>query len=292
MENNDSWVYYNGELYHAGVKGMSWGKHLPGTDWWKKTTQQYYQSNKIGAQKYKDVDEKGKVQFRTTYGNNVSTRDKIRANLNTAGQAAKDIYGYARAKASHVSRRLKNGYYGRQLKKTKLYKSASDFASKVSGKLSEFATNAWAEARNATRTYIAAAKGRRERLNVNSSMSFLDTIQNKQMEDAERSYTDGKVNGSVGNTINQFIQNAQYGIVKGINNYLKQMKLDDDVDRFLNKISGGKTRRSVTTYVKDNTVSKSAGPFNSNEQRSQQSYERNYETPEERQRRIQQNRVR
>lgn len=33
--NNDTWIYYNGELYHAGVKGMQWGKHLPGTTWWK-----------------------------------------------------------------------------------------------------------------------------------------------------------------------------------------------------------------------------------------------------------------
>lgn len=33
--NSGTWVYYNGELYHAGVKGMRWGFHLPGTDYWK-----------------------------------------------------------------------------------------------------------------------------------------------------------------------------------------------------------------------------------------------------------------
>ncbi len=35
MNDGTSWVYVNGELYHSGVKGMKWGKHLPGTDWWK-----------------------------------------------------------------------------------------------------------------------------------------------------------------------------------------------------------------------------------------------------------------
>lgn len=36
-----SWVYINGELYHAGVKGMKWGQHLPGTDWWKKISGEF-----------------------------------------------------------------------------------------------------------------------------------------------------------------------------------------------------------------------------------------------------------
>ena len=258
-ENGGQWVYMNGELRHAGVKGMHWYQHLPGTDWWKVAKRTYSNYMNKNTQKYKDVDEKGNATF-TTRG--PSKLQGVMATAKNVGRAAlASGKSYLKGEAR---------YYGQKLSKKarSAYTSASKFASQVSGKLSDFAKNAWSEARNATRTYIAAAKGRKDRVNVNSSMSFLDTLQNKQMDDAIRNYENGKINGSVGNTINQFIQNAQYGIVKGVNNYLKQMKLDDDVDRFLAKISGGKSRVSANRYIKDNTISKPSGSDNSNDKRN------------------------
>lgn len=289
-KNNDQWVYMNGELYHAGVKGMHWYQHLPGTDWWKvgKKYYQTYMNRNPNMVKSTYTDANGRDRAVTVTAPH-TTKQKLQGIAKAAGFAGRaalsSAKGYLRGEAR---------YYGQKLSKKarSAYTSASKFASQVSGKLSDFARNAWSEARNATRTYIAAAKGRKEKITVSSSMSYLDTLQNRQMDEAIQNYKDGKVNGSVGNTINQFIQNAQYGIVKGVNSYLKQMKLDDDVDRFLAKISGGKTRVSANRYIKDNTIAKPSSSYNSNAQRAEQSYERNYQSPEERRRANQQNRTR
>jgi len=83
-----SWVYVNGELYHVGIKGMQWGKHLPGTDWWRKTTN----SNMGGWRP----------------GGKYSLGERIVGNLKTAGQAAR-IYGQ--------KLRESPGYYARQVRK-------------------------------------------------------------------------------------------------------------------------------------------------------------------------------
>lgn len=264
-ENGGQWVYMNGELRHAGVKGMHWYQHLPGTDWWKvakRTYSNYMNKNTTTTQRpgYQYVD--GKM---VPYDSVTTRPSKLQGAIATAKNVGRAALASGKSYLKGEAR-----YYRQKLSKKarSAYTSASKFASQVSGKLSDFAKNAWSEARNATRTYIAAAKGRKDRVNVNSSMSFLDTLQNKQMDDAIRNYENGKINGSVGNTINQFIQNAQYGIVKGVNNYLKQMKLDDDVDRFLAKISGGKSRVSANRYIKDNTISKPSGSDNSNDKRN------------------------
>lgn len=265
MENNDSWVYYNGELYHAGVKGMSWGKHLPGTDWWKVATQKYYQTNKIGgSQKYKDVDEKGRTTFRTTYGNNVSTRDKIRANLNVAGQAAKlyggyisnnakalGRYGYNAAKtgATKAYNAAKTGatkaYNAVKNGTSKYWNAAKGFSSEKIAKLSEFAKQAYSEARKNVVNFFTIDDNELSRhehnmqmkLDPNMKLSQLDIFENKQLEDAVSLYRKGKENGSFGERVNYWIQNAQYGIVKGVNDYLKQIEMNDEVENFMSKFS-------------------------------------------------------
>ena len=275
---NRSWIYINGELYHAGVKGMQWGKHLPGTDWWKESVNSYYKNNNIGYNsggRVKDVDEKGRTTFRDanpTYGNNANFIQRAKANLYTAGKAAK-IYG----RKANLAGRILTKQAGAKIRKGayRAVRGVSKFVQNAPAQLSEFARNAWSEARTNVRKYMFVGSGNRQKVDVNSSMSFLDVVQNKQLDDAVKAYKNGKVDGSVGSTINQFIQNAQYGIVKGINNYLKSMKMDDDVDRFFNKISGGKSRLSVNRYVKDNTVKKPSGPYNSAEQRADKKNEQN-----------------
>lgn len=283
-----TWVYMNGELYHAGIKGMHWYQHLPGTDWWKlakRTYSNYMNKNTTTERRpgYQYVD--GKM---VPYEPQTKRPSKLKALYETGknvGRAAlASTKSYLKGEASYYSNKLKNSKAGQAVSKG--WQS-------VSGELSKFAQNAWGEIRGKTQAVFKSYKSQ-EKIdrNTNVNATFLDAFQSSQYGDALKNYTDGKSNGSVGNTINQFIQNAQYGIVKGVNTYLKKMGWDDEVDSFFNKITGGKSRTYANRYVKDNRITKPSTPYNGNEQRNEQRYEQSYETPEERKRRLQQERNR
>jgi len=212
-----TWVYMNGELYHAGVKGMHWYQHLPGTDYWK-VAKKFYSTYMNANKGEKEVDDKGNV---TVIRPGVS---RMQGLIRTAKHVGRRIVGdtkkYIQGEAS---------YYGNKAKTA---------LSKVSSDLKDFAKNAWGEIRGKTQAVFKSFKGQ-EKIDKNTSVkTLLDEFQSKQYNDAKQNYIDGKTNGSVGNTINQFIQNAQFGIVKGINNYLKKMGWDDEVDSFLGKMTG------------------------------------------------------
>lgn len=212
---NGKWVYMNGELYHWGIKGMKWGRHLPGTDWWKETT--------------------------------ASNGGGILGNIKTAGKAL-GKYGHM---VNLQGRSIKNEAKTK-LQQTKAYKygvagklaaenavnSAKNTASKVSGQLSEFSSKLYESVRNAVRAAQEASSSRGYSIDKDTGISHLDSYAMKQMRDAAQVYMDGKNNKSWSNTINQFIQNAQVGIVKGVNKYLKKFNLDDEVDDFLSKFLG------------------------------------------------------
>lgn len=240
--NDDIWIYSGGELYHAGVKGMKWGKHLPGTDWWKETT-----SNYLDSARTKYVPGGNIVYREPTFGH------KVVANIKTAGQAAK-IYGRkARLAGKIVSKQARaaitRGAYKVAKGTSKLWNQAKGYSSDQVNKLREFAKSAYSSARSSVQNYFRASlhSDLQQKVSSKTPMSHLDQFQNKQMRDAVSVYTQGKTDGSFGNTLNQWFQNAQYGIVKGVNQYLKQIGLDDEVDSFISKFKGesayGKKRR-------------------------------------------------
>ncbi len=66
--------------------------------------------------------------------------------------------------------------------------------------------------------------------------SYLDRFENKQIDDAYK--VKAKGGNSIFKSINLAIQNAEYDVAKGINNFLKQNKWDDEVDDFLSMIFG------------------------------------------------------
>ena len=246
-ENKGYWVYYNGELYHAGVKGMQWGKHLPGTDWWKETTSKYLDSARTAY-----VPGGNKVLRKPTFA------QKVIANLKTAGQAAK-IYGRKTRLAGKIIGKqaraaVTRGVYKVAKGTSKLWNKAKGFSSEKINELREFARKAYAGSRNAVHNFFTISRkemgqnASNRKIKSGTPLSHLDVLQNKQLNDACKSYVTTKMNSSFGNNLNYWFQNAQYGIVKGVNNYLKKFGLDDEVDSFISRISGresayGKNRR-------------------------------------------------
>lgn len=95
-----SWVCINGELYHYGRPGMEWGKHLPGTDWWKKTVESYSAKSS---------------PVKTLNGRNIGSQTpftrRVGAQLRTAGTAVKE-YGrmFNRASKYEVAKRAGSAY--------------------------------------------------------------------------------------------------------------------------------------------------------------------------------------
>ena len=237
-ENGGQWVYVNGELYHAGIKGMKWGKHLPGTDWWKETTSKYYQQNNVGAQRVKDVDEKGKTTFRTSYGNNANLGQRVKANAYAAGQAAK-IYGRkARLAGKIVTKKAKaavsRGAYKVAKGTSKLWNQAKGFGERQIKEFKDKAKKAYDSKKSEIlKFFYTSDRTRHSSVNMEST---LDSFVNKQLDEATKAYVDAVNNRSSGNMINSFIQTAQFRVASGVNNYLKSIGLDDDVDRFMRKL--------------------------------------------------------
>lgn len=237
--NNNQWVYYNGELYHAGVKGMQWGKHLPGTDWWKETTQKYYSQGNSNTTRVKDVDEKGRVTFRNK--NTPTFGQRVKANLYTAGKAA-NLYGrYGKVLAGHainsVSKSVTRAGKKIKHKVAKYWNKGKGYTQEQIAKFQTSARESYAKVRNAVRNYYllsgAKTQGRHQGVNGNSLLN--DEIK-KQAQDAKTVY-DAFEKGGVFNTINLAFQTSQYNAVKGCKKFLRDIGMDDEVNTLLRKLN-------------------------------------------------------
>lgn len=149
-----TWIYMNGELYHAGVKGMHWYQHLPGTDWWKlakKTYSNYMNKNTTTEQRpgYQYVD--GKM---VPYEPQTKRPSKLKALYETGknvGRAAlASTKAYLKGEAS---------YYGNKLKNK---------AEKVSSQLSDFAKQAYSNVRGEVTNFLQKGQGLKDYIDKKS----------------------------------------------------------------------------------------------------------------------------
>lgn len=303
-EINDKWTYIDGELYHAGVKGMQWGKHLPGTDWWKTPignkgissintskrgikgstangsskwegkhkdrvskldgknrdgsyTVGYYSGESQLARKvnghnngnHDPADRSGPLSFGQKWNRftgNISS--KVNRVTKRAGAIARAGYAQARVSAKALGKNISNraSYAAYKIRKgtSKFWNEAKGYSRERVSELSNFAKNAWNNSREAVTNFFTVdgaereeALNRRQGISSDTPLTRLDTFQNKQLDEAVQAYLDGKDIGSFNEKVDYYIQNAQYGIVKGVNNFLKKIGMDDEVDNFLNKIT-------------------------------------------------------
>ena len=287
MSSEDRYYVINGtlihadqleELYHAGRVGMQWGKHLPGTDWWKETTKKNLTTAMVTGT--------GSNKNKPTFWN------KAKANLQTAGQAAKNYGGLikntakaygaqARVSAKSLAKNVSNraSYAAYKVKKgtSKLWNQAKGFGSDQINKLKEAARNAYQGKKKQVLDFFRTS-GANKSGTIGGS-TYLDAFVNTQLQQAAKAYSTAAINGGAGNLINSFIQTAQYRISKGVNSYLKSIGMDDEVDRFMSKFA--KKKKSPMPSNANKTAKTSApnlaGPkalesFNSNKKQAKSRY--------------------
>ena len=209
------------EFYHAGIKGMKWGKHLPGTDWWKGTTNYYKQHVNRGGSNFQ-------------------------ANVYATKEAAKKYGGYVKDNTKTVANAVKNkaeNTWNKTKKGTsKLWNTAKGYSSK---KIAELKKEAKKEYRNVKKEVHKIMDEYKNSLSVynknkkwSSSIGDYNYLKHRT-EDAYLkacgAYLNAKINGSFKNTVNSFISMAKFDVIRGINLYLDTMGLDYEVDNFLRK---------------------------------------------------------
>lgn len=220
------------ELYHYGRPGMEWGKHLPGTDWWKekvgnisKQFKSQYRAGVSGAGTNYQI---GPSSYGSNYGTSkrVGLKDKAKAAVSAAGSTAKyvgqGLKKYAKKLPGHMVNEARN--IGKNIKA-----DYADARAKYSKKIAKNMLPILAKVFD--KTY------KNNKFSNLSGNTKLEKILQKEYGEAYDSYIDATNRGTAGRTINSFIQNAQYSVLNGVNDFLKSLKIDDDVDRIINKFN-------------------------------------------------------
>lgn len=244
--NNNQWVYYNGELYHAGVKGMHWYQHLPGTDWWKavgESAKALYKNQKkskgtVGAA----------VSALQSVGRNIGSKAKTywRTESKYYGDKAKRAYNVAASKVRTArDKAIMKGYQiGRSIKKgtSKLWNTAKGYSQEQINKFKESARKAYDSARNEVQTlinkYYSSSSAKNATLRTGKSgLNELESFvygNNGSYSKACDAWINAKKSSTM-SQINSLIQTTRFNIASGCAKFLDSIGLDDEVAKFLRK---------------------------------------------------------
>lgn len=266
------------ELSHAGVKGMQWGKHLPGTDWWKNKASNFKtaigksklvrdfrtgvktyeneqrRANTVGAATVNDprnILGNGKTYYFSGSRNgkpynpifgagDAQTRDRFLETFkkpNTVGYKAKM---YATVAGRLAKNRLKKAGNAIKSGTSKLWNSGKGYTKDQINKFQSSAKKAYSKVRNAIIDYFNKSGAKPTGSKKMTSNTPLSEAMNKQRRDAVAVYQKAMEDGGIMNTINLAIQTSQFNISKGVNQFLKQIGMDDEVNAFLKKFGAKK----------------------------------------------------
>lgn len=101
-----TWVYINGELYHAGVKGMHWYQHLPWVDWYKTASSRYKQYSTPTPQSTSYIRKNGKAVAVTTPASNPSKVKAFGRAIKDTASEMRSVYGdYLKGEKEYYSKK-------------------------------------------------------------------------------------------------------------------------------------------------------------------------------------------
>lgn len=311
----DEYILKDGTLYHAGVKGMKWGKHLPGTDWWKESTGNFG-SNALSKTQFSSLRKKqvstvprikgtyapgaggvgtrveakpttGRQRVSKSNGNSdlggkVGSHDKqydtwerqagrkwdgyhvssdgtgVVSKL-TRDNSKRSTYGYKINAAFEKGKKkigkawetgkekVSSAYSTARSATSKLWNKGKNYTQDQIKKFTDQARKAYDSHKDAVLRYFANSD-RSEHKTVGGN-TRLDEFVNKQLNEACEAWTKAAAGGNSGSYINSFIQSVQFNVASGVNNYLKSIGMDDNVDRFMSKIFGD-TKRDLQNKSK------------------------------------------
>lgn len=241
-----TWTYINGELYHFGRPGMQWGKHLPGTDWWKET----YARNLANT------------NYTNARGN--TTLRKIGAGLRTAKLAfninkgkIKDALGYEISSAAkRGSRAVRNAYGKVKTGVSNAYTAAKNGTSRLYNAAKGYSQEKIAAMKESARTHYQKVKtnvhgildkqyGKVSEIYNNpyllldkkgDSTNYLTKYVMKAAGNSFGNYSKATANGPLGKMFGSLLETGGVRALAAASKVLDRFGLDDEVDKLLNKM--------------------------------------------------------